>query len=184
MIHADMNGYVGVAPGTTTLTLGMPKHPTQAWLIPQDAYSQEQKIAVPPNQMIPRGGAHIPIPAYPTQSYVDWPMVGDRVRMAMPPNQHYIGPQKIKVHIPPAQRTFGPFPNDIMLSKIKGYREGYLPYRKGWISGLDENGKLITIFTLAGAEEEGARWGRTAGIVTVLGIAAAAIAAAVWSASK
>ena len=195
MIHAQMNGYVGVAPGTTTIALGkpplyarMPQHPTQAWLIPQDAYSQEQKMAVPPNQMAPRDVAHIPIPAYPTQSYVDWPMVNDRVRMAVPPNQHYIGPQKIKVRIPPVQHTLGPVPNDFMLSKISGYRESYLPYFKGWISGYDKDGKLITIFTLSGAEaaeKAGSYWGRTAGILTILGIAATvAVATAVVVAVK
>ncbi|KKN61355.1 hypothetical protein LCGC14_0522870 [marine sediment metagenome] len=193
MIHADMRGYVGVAPGTTTFTLGkpplyarMPQHPTQAWLIPQDAYSQQQKIAVPPNQMIPREGAHIPIPAYPTQAYVDWPMVNDRVRMAIPPNQHYVGPQTIKVHVPPVQHTFGPFPNDYMLSKISPYRGGYLPYFKGWISGLDKDGKLVTIFTLAGPEEEKAakRWGRAAGIVVLLGITATAAAVAIACLAK
>jgi hypothetical protein len=152
MFHAEVEfpAYVGVAPGTTTITydgasgLGaVPAYPTQAWDIPQDAYSEAVKIAVPPCQFLPRIG--YPLPRNPLQAWVQWPLVNDRVQIVVPPNQIAAGAVKedlpVQAAVPAIQRTFGPFPNDYMAVPTVNY----LPYRKGWI-----HHNAGDIFTLQG----------------------------------
>jgi hypothetical protein len=172
MLHADIKfaSYVGVAPGTTTFTYdarkngkarkngfrglgrggapGMPTHPTQAWDIPQNAYSNRVQIAVPPNQFLPRVG--YPLPANPTQAWVEWPMQADhRVRMMVPENQIKAGAMtydpSIAMSVPPWQNDLGPIPNDQMLVPTRNY----LPYGHGWVAYKGGN-----IYNLQGALAE------------------------------
>ncbi len=177
MLNAEIQfpRYVGVAPGTTTIRyddapgLGIPPRPTQAWDIPQDAYSDKVKIAVPPNQFLPP--AAYPLPANPTQAWVEWPMQGDRVRMAVPLNQIKAGAVRgdpaTQVAVPEVQRTFGPFPNDWMAVPSSGYQ----PVRKGWIHSQEGD-----VYTLQGpATVASARnWSIVASVISTLALATTA----------
>ncbi len=125
MLSADVKyaRYTGVAPGTTTLTLGATA--TNGMYPPY-----------PP----PDGGPGVP--PYPTQAWwVPEPSNIDRVRIAVPPNQHVTSETEVIVSVPKAQRTMGPVPNDKQVAKIYGYQ----PVMKSWIHSNQEN-----IYTLQG----------------------------------
>jgi len=181
MLRADITfpAYVGVAPGTTTFTydgvngLGnIPPHPTQAWEIPQDAYSEAVKMAVPPNQFLPKVG--YALPHDPLQAWVEWPMENDRVRMMVPENQikagAVTGNPRVRASVPEIQRTFGPFPNDLMAVPTVNY----LPYRKGWIH--HDQGDIFTLQgaplgSMAATPASAQKWAIVASVVSAIALA-------------
>jgi hypothetical protein len=119
-----LSRYVGTAPGTTTVSMGA--------AAPYPPY--------PP----PDGGPGVP--PYPTQAWlVPEPSKDDRVRIALPPNQHVTTPTEMIITKPNAQATMGPVPNDRSL----GVRYGYQPVHKGWI-----HTKKGDIYTLQGGAQQ------------------------------
>lgn len=167
----------GVAPGTTTVTFPGAAQPPRGLSKAEAARSRGYQW--PPAD----GGPGVP--PYPTQAWLvpeDRQSNSDRVRIALPPNQHVTSAAEMIVSVPNAQAAMGPYPNDNDLLHTFAYQ----PVHKSWIHtpagdifNLQGNRPAIRLQGLA--ENEGMKphekWMIAASVVGALAVATGTVIA-------
>jgi len=104
---------------------------------------------------------------YPTQSVWEPDPNSDTVKISMPPNQWATGPTEMVVRVPAGQNRMGPVITDQQAARSLPY----LPVRKGWIAGKQQN-----VFHLQGSGGLGEmssseKWAITASVISAFALA-------------
>ncbi len=157
MTHVTSPRYVGVAPGTTTMSLGA--HEVQpAGVIPVPIH--QAPFPAPTGDYYPR------IPWLTKAMWVANPNI-DNIQMLLPPNQWVTGPLDRGIDVPAGLRTMGPHPTDLQISAMRPY----LPVHRGMIN--TEQGKIAHLGQLSTGE----RWAIFASVISSFALATTAFIA-------
>lgn len=126
MLHASpvrFARYVGVAPGTTTVSFGS----ASGWLVPQPEAGGEQVVALPNIAPVPYE------PVVPDRPVDPWlipqPTASNALKVLAPPQTRVTPPATLRILVPPGQAAHGPAPTDIELERTLDW----MPVHEGWI---------------------------------------------------